>query len=414
MSLLTPNEAQRAIYIDFEGNTDIKPTLLGILYAPDPDEHTPFPADVLEQWILEPAFHGSVEGSKSPTGAVDLLPFALKLIDRAKREKRRIVSWSHHDLDLIMDALGPRKKAKRTLEVLYRDAKRAGEAWSHSWPLAERPAVHALTHYLQRVGYEVPAPFGTGRTGDSLRDIRKSLETHLHNWQRLTTRKRERFYAFLMHNRHDLLGMRAVAKQATAYLHGRGTRELLNFLEGVGMCTKPFCTTCGSLARKGDSLKQFVAGGNLRVMLPGITTRDLRRQSINVDWLVELIHQLPKASVRVVLRAWATAGVLSRLDLTMKLVSDERVFRLAPRNVRSELRNALREEALQPSARHTRRILFEHFDKELAPDDPVRIAYTEEMAETKVISGASYDSCSANEARLADMRIRATALTELS
>ncbi len=88
MSLLTPIEAKRAIYIDFEGNTDTKPTLLGILYTPDPDKHTPFPAHVLRQWILESAFNGSVDGSKSPTGAVDLLPFALKLIDRAKREKR--------------------------------------------------------------------------------------------------------------------------------------------------------------------------------------------------------------------------------------------------------------------------------------------------------------------------------------
>jgi hypothetical protein len=410
-SLLTPNEARRAIHVDFEGNTDSDPTLLGILYTPDPDEHTQFPAaDVIEQWILERAFDGSADESGSPTGAIDLLSLALKIIAMAKREKRRIVSWSQHDFALIMKALGPRTKGKRAFAALYRDAKVTSEAWSRAWASNERPDVHALSHYLRYVEYEVPAQFGPGLTGDSLREIRASLETHKHNWQRLTTRKRDRSHAVLMHNRHDLLGMKAVVEQATASLHTRGVRDLLHLLEESGLCTKPFCTTCGSLAGKRASLSQFVAGSSLRDMLTGITTTELEGRAINAYWLVELLHQLPKTGVRVVLRAWAKAGILSSIDLTASLVARECVFRLAPRSVRSAMRDVLRQEALKHSAKWTRKILIEHFDGELAPDDPVRVYYADDVAERLAISEAN----AAREARLADDRNRVAAFQELA
>ncbi len=412
--LLTPNEAQRAIYIDFEGNTDTKPTLLGILYKPEADKHAEFPVDVVEQWVLEPAFYGSVDGSGAPTGSVELLRRALELIAFAKKQKRRIVSWSQHDFTLIMDALVTRPRAQRTFKALYRDAKRTGEAWSKSWPSDERPEVQALTHYLKRVGYEVPAQFGPGLTGESLRVIRKSLETHQHNWQRLTRLQRERFHAVLMHNRHDLLGMRAVVEHATTDLQRRGTRELLRFLDDVGTCTKPICTTCGSLEEKRSRLRQFVAGGSVRDMLTGITKSDLRRRSLNLDWLVELLRQLPKGGVRVVLRAWKSAGVLGSFDLSVKLVSDERVLSLAPRTVRNALRDVLREEALRTSAEWIRNILFAHFDDHLASDDPVRIAHAAALAESLVRREADSARNAVLYARLADDRNRAETFQNLS
>src|SRR5215510_1782453 len=53
MNLISPAEAHRAIYIDFEGRQKDPPSLLGVRWD----------ADQFEQWVIEPALYSAADGS---------------------------------------------------------------------------------------------------------------------------------------------------------------------------------------------------------------------------------------------------------------------------------------------------------------------------------------------------------------
>lgn len=403
---LTPNEARRAIYIDLDGNFYRPSTLLGILYAFEHADGSSADFDVVEQWVLEPSFRGSVGVEPSVTGRANLASLVRKLIAQATREQRRIVSWDLNDFDLIMTALGTRKRATRAFTALYRYAEWTAEVWAQSWNNGERFWEHSLLRYMERIGYNVPADHAVHLTGDALGTIRKTLELRGRNWQKLTERDRTKFRAALTHSRHNLLGGRAVATHAMSFLYSRGKSDLLSLLKEVGLCTKTFCSTCGPVISKRQRLQEFVeSGANVSDMLIEINARELDGEFINGKWLVELLHPLPTSQIGLILRTWAKAGVLRCLDLADYVVSDLHVMQQASPSVRRAILDALRERALEPSEWVGREILLEQFGREITADDPIRVAY----ANDPKIERARRATYAAHLARIAKDRARGAA-----
>jgi len=220
--VLTKAEAARAMYVDFEGNTDTSPTLLGVLYRRDGHGDDEVSTDVVEQWVVEPAFFGAVDDQPgSPTGASDLTELAVNIVRKAKRDSRRIVSWSMHDVQKFEQSLGARRRMPQALKHRHRNAIRTAETWAKAMGLADGFERNTQATYMRLVGYTVPDTAGAGTTGDSLREIRAMLETRENDWAQLTPNKRERFARVLEHNWHDLHGMRAVVMRAAGELDVR-------------------------------------------------------------------------------------------------------------------------------------------------------------------------------------------------
>ena len=119
----TPIEAERAIYIDFEGTETDPPSFLGAAWADD--------AGGLRfvQYVLEPALWPAAEATAGVCGGVLVTADWRDLAELrriAEAEDRRIIAWS----DRERDARGPPPRRGRPAVVRRQRARReaAGEA----------------------------------------------------------------------------------------------------------------------------------------------------------------------------------------------------------------------------------------------------------------------------------------------
>jgi hypothetical protein len=212
--MLTLEEAHRAIYIDFEGNMDMPPTLLGIYVG---DEST----EDLRQAIHEPAFWPLAQQSQSRTVAArevyaqPLVQTLSTLKDQAIAEDRRVIAWSSREAIAIRES-GCDDDTLHFFEEQLIDAKIIAKRWKHKtyphirWQRRARGATHSLDRYMELVGYHVPLVNGPGKTGTRLRNLRARLESG----RPMTKGLRSHWTKLLNHNFHDCRGMRAVTVTA--------------------------------------------------------------------------------------------------------------------------------------------------------------------------------------------------------
>ena len=222
--LLTPDEALRAIYIDFEGRTDEPPALLGSLYfegrsTPDPDRL------VLRHDVLDPSLYrlaGAVEisGPYLYECLARTLPQAVHdLVRRAKNQHRPIVAWSHHEIKKL-DEAGLSEYAEDLVHRRFQDGKATARRWRldlhPEWRLERDAAGRAdrLPHYLERIGYQVPEEFQGGRVGETIKQLRGTSG----EWCVLTVAKQRRWSELLLHNFDDCNGLREVVQLAAGEL----------------------------------------------------------------------------------------------------------------------------------------------------------------------------------------------------
>ena len=129
---LTPAEAERALYIDFEGCKDEAPVVLGILYGTG----KAFDKLVFRHLILDRDFAdvvGKVEFDgfdRYECAAQTTKQAVADLLNRARSRRRPIVSWSQHELTKFAeDGMTPR--TRRRLPEWHRDAKAAAKRWAN-------------------------------------------------------------------------------------------------------------------------------------------------------------------------------------------------------------------------------------------------------------------------------------------
>ena len=196
---LTAEEVKKAIYIDYEGNIKLPPTLIGWYVDGE------YMAS-----ILEPLFETCENRYKAKGVYVeDHTQLALRLIQQAEDEQRLIVSWSEHDYLLMCKVLTP-SDAER-LKLVYRNAIRTARPWYRKkyGPLPEKAS---LNFFEDLLGFYVPDRFGLGLVGESLRLIRGQIEEG-RSYADFSKAAKNGWTSVVRHNKLDLEGMTFVLQE---------------------------------------------------------------------------------------------------------------------------------------------------------------------------------------------------------
>lgn len=202
---LTADEALRALYIDFEGRKDQPPVLLGTL------RRSRGPRPHVQHDIVDARF-GAL-GSRAMT----LRDAVENVVRRAERGDRRIVSWSEHDLRVVRSMSAEDSDLVARFERRYANARQVAQRWRNKIHDGSKPAVGTLGEYLALIGYAVPVEGAAGNVGETVRILRKQLDSD----RPVTRRHLERWADLLEHNRHDCAGMKRVCLRATAEIDAR-------------------------------------------------------------------------------------------------------------------------------------------------------------------------------------------------
>ena len=219
---LTVSEAQRAVYIDFEGFKGKPPTFFGWVWAigkKASDDHLACIHDIHDKalWPLV----GEVE---LPSGTVDTYeqrPFSVgqsinDLARRAKNQDRRIVSWSTHEMIKIAESeLSP--SLLRMFEHNYRDGKVTAKKWFKQLDLSTAKQTNTLVRYLEQARYPLPDTYGLGQTTKRLKSVLGGIQNK-GSWSRLLPSQQKNWEGVLLHNFVDCHGLREVIKTASRTL----------------------------------------------------------------------------------------------------------------------------------------------------------------------------------------------------
>jgi hypothetical protein len=196
---LTAEEVKKAIYIDYEGNIKLPPTLLGW-----------YVDGKYMASILEPLFETCENRYKAKGVYVeDHTQLALRLIQQAEDEGRLIVSWSEHDYLLMCKVLMP-SDAER-LKLFYRNAIRTAKPWYRQkyGPLPEKAS---LNFFEDLLGFYVPDRFGLGLVGEALRLIRGQIQEG-RSYADFSKAAKNGWTSVVRHNKLDLEGLMFVLNE---------------------------------------------------------------------------------------------------------------------------------------------------------------------------------------------------------
>jgi hypothetical protein len=199
---LSAQDVQEAIFIDYEGNIDKPPTLLG--------------------WRLLGQTHAAIVEAdfavcSNRFRAKDVVfqdhaTLALSLIEQAEREGRKIVSWSEHDFKVMAAVLSEADQAR--LQTVYRNAIRTARPW-HYLTQCQGAKDASLAYFSELLGFEIPVRYGLGLVGQGLRLIRQQLGEG-RGYAELTQKARASWVAVVKHNRLDLTAMEFVLRSISA------------------------------------------------------------------------------------------------------------------------------------------------------------------------------------------------------
>jgi hypothetical protein len=206
----TPEEARRALYIDFEGRKGQPPVLLGRTRM-SKVRH----AHSVIQSITDPSLRplGEAEGLR-----VETLSRAVEsILMQAEKGSRLIVAWSNHELNVIerdcpehLERLKARYVNARTLMVNWRNSRHRGR----------KPNSNTLPAWFAYLRYPVPEVAGPGQAGRSIKVLQDALAKPGGGVERLTDKQRARWEALIAHNDHDCAGMRRIFVRAADEMAG--------------------------------------------------------------------------------------------------------------------------------------------------------------------------------------------------
>jgi hypothetical protein len=210
---ITQEDVKKGIYIDFEGNVGMDPTLLGAYFL---DTQTQKPKFI--QYVHESRFEMAAKYSRQCT-FLDLEQTFERLGEMAFREKRLFFSWSSREKDAISNLIKNPKLREYILENLV-DCKKFAKKWKNRYhhniifPYITGRGRHRLTEYANLINYHIPQVAQGRNTGQRLRDVRNQLGNHEENYSRITLVAKRKWQNLLLHNEHDCKSMKEVAKTA--------------------------------------------------------------------------------------------------------------------------------------------------------------------------------------------------------
>jgi hypothetical protein len=219
--LLTPEQAARAIYFDFESCVDEAPSLLG--WSFELEDGT----EQFSQWIVEGALQSATRTVPHTDGAVrcgrsTLDEAVAHLVTFAEAYDRQIVSWARFDLNVIESNVDDRALFERA-RVRFMNALPTVRKWQrdvHPDEILERTwgGKNKLSVYCELMDIYVPEKYGQNVAAKGIRAMREAIETY-GSYSAIPTEgkaAKEAWKAVLGHNRLDCKNAREVVIRAAA------------------------------------------------------------------------------------------------------------------------------------------------------------------------------------------------------
>lgn len=193
-SYVTRKEAERAIYIDFEGFEEKSPTLIGILVE-----------DEFEQVVLDPQLQEAAiaKGMRQASLKEEIA----RLVERGKREDRFFAAYSRHELNVVQEFAGV------DLSDTFRDARKIAKKWKNKFHKEAAAGCRSLKDYLAFIGYERGAHLGERKSTSRIKTVKEMLEKRV-EFKKLTPTAKAKWTKLLDHNEIDCRGMKALVLRA--------------------------------------------------------------------------------------------------------------------------------------------------------------------------------------------------------
>ncbi len=193
-SSLTSTEAERAIYIDFEGFTERSPDLLGILCEEN------FKQVVLQRLLASTSSSGS-------TSFQPIQSILRELKRRAESENRKIIAFSEHEADVA------RRFAQVDLLPVYKNARIIAKEWSRSRLGINTSSLRTLKDFLALIDFEYPPHIGVGQATNRLSVVQESIKQY-GSYDRCPESVKRAWRNLLEYNRLDCVGMKLLVQTA--------------------------------------------------------------------------------------------------------------------------------------------------------------------------------------------------------
>lgn len=203
---ITREEAQRAIYLDFECNIKQPPSFAGTIID-----------DTYQATLLEDIFKPVATSKKLMMQ--DLLGFAQKILKLAQSEDRVVVAWSKHELGFLIEQTPD-------IEPLYRDANKIvlkffKDRRKHTVKKLNNQIKKAKAEGLWRnnkvglkdwlqldyVDYGYPKNLKSFSPGEALREMREQLIKKRGSYAKIAPSVKRAFSNLVTYNEHDCRGM---------------------------------------------------------------------------------------------------------------------------------------------------------------------------------------------------------------
>lgn len=207
-------DAQRALYVDFEGTAVDPPSFLGVCWAEGGDVR-------FRQYVLEEALWPAAAATRSAkTTGTCLRAHDVEALDEiralAERDGRRLYAWTNHDLDCIRQMA-----LDSDLAAWYEESLQNALPLARRWrrrvhPSAVLPSepgrrrANALANYLRLIDYDVPKAFGPGNSANRIRYVRQMLALRGGDYASLTPVAKGKWIKALKHNWYDCDGLRTL------------------------------------------------------------------------------------------------------------------------------------------------------------------------------------------------------------
>jgi hypothetical protein len=201
------------VYLDFEGNVDHPPSLLGVLVGEE-----------VRQWIVEPGLFPlqRLKNSAGYTSAAAPLDEALASVRQLAGEGGVIAAYTQHDIEVIAAYCGD-PELRDWFGEHYRNAKKTLD-YCYSRGLApggrDRERPRTLQEWADSYGFGVAGLHKPGNTGKRLRDVRAMLQARQADPEALTRVAKSKWTNLLGHNISDVRGLRHCTVRAARAING--------------------------------------------------------------------------------------------------------------------------------------------------------------------------------------------------
>ena len=192
---------QDIIVIDFEGFKGKPPSMVGI-WEKYPNRNQPYYRVI----ILDQDLKGLVDITDLRASYVDLIDFMETIIARARREKKKIIAYSEHEL---------LKFGESGIDIsdCYVNARAETKTWFTINKIPNRPKPLGLKPVLKYLNYPALIDYGTQRVTEKIKRIKNQLILHKQDPTKLTPLAQENWRDLVAYNEQDVRGVVYVLEQ---------------------------------------------------------------------------------------------------------------------------------------------------------------------------------------------------------